>query len=138
MSIIISIIAIMFIILIGWTWSSLGNINKKQKIIYIICGIVIVYIFTTIIYGISKIGIVYESQEAKHLIQRIFVLIFTIINGYLLLPYIFRKIDGINNNEIQKETLYKSIKKIIIAIIILFIIEIIYFKNIQNGILKMK
>lgn len=138
MSIIISIIAIMIVILIGWTWSSLGNINKKQKIIYIICGIVVVYIFTSIIYGISKIGIIYESQEAKYLIQRIFVLIFTIINGYLLLPYIFRKIDGINNNEIQKETLYKSIKKIIIAIIILFIIEIIYFKNIQNGILKMK
>lgn len=138
MPIIISIIAIMFIILIGWTWSSLGNVNKKQKIIYIICGIVVVYIFTSIIYGISKIGIVYESQEAKHLIQRIFVLIFTIINGYLLLPYIFKKIDEINNDEIQKETFYKSIKKIIIGIIVLLIIEIVYFKNIQNGILKMK
>lgn len=138
MPIIISIIAIMFIILIGWTWSSLGNVNKKQKIIYIICGIVVVYIFTSIIYGISKIGIVYESQEAKHLIQKIFVLIFTIINGYLLLPYIFKKIDEINNDEIQKETFYKSIKKIIIGIIVLLIIEVVYFKNIQNGILKMK
>lgn len=36
MPIIIIITVVMFVVLIAWTWTNLGQIEKKQKIIYII------------------------------------------------------------------------------------------------------
>ena len=92
-------IVILSLVLIGWIWVSLGNIEKQKKILYIICGIFITWIITFIIYNISKIGIVYENQEIMKTIRKVFVLVFTIINGYVLLPYTFKIFDKINNEE---------------------------------------
>ena len=63
MPVIICIIIVMFLVLLGWTWSSLEDIEKTKKIEYIIVGFVVVYIITIIIYQISKIGISYENRE---------------------------------------------------------------------------
>jgi len=41
-------------------------------------------------------------------IRTVFVILFTIINGYILLPYSFRKLDQINNEEIEKEKISKK------------------------------
>ena len=43
-------IVILSLVLLGWTWVSLGNIEKQKKILYIICGIFITWIITFIIY----------------------------------------------------------------------------------------
>ena len=64
MTLISTIMLIMFLILLAWTWNSLGTIEKKTKIILITCGILAVYILTLIIFSISKIGITYENKEA--------------------------------------------------------------------------
>ena len=101
-------IVILSLVLIGWIWVSLGNIEKQKKILYIICGIFITWIITFIIYNISKIGIVYENQEIMKTIRKVFVLVFTIINGYVLLPYTFKIFDKINNEEIKKEQIKKG------------------------------
>ena len=37
------------------------------------------------------------------LVQNVFVMLFTAINGYRTLPFIFKKIDQIENDEIEKE-----------------------------------
>ena len=55
MTLISTIMLIMFLILLAWTWNSLGTIEKKTKIILITCGILAVYILTLIIFSISKI-----------------------------------------------------------------------------------
>ena len=44
-------IVILSLVLLGWTWVSLGNIEKQKKILYIICGIFITWIITFIIYN---------------------------------------------------------------------------------------
>ncbi len=137
MALISAIILIMFLILIGWTWHNLGTIETKTKIICIIAGIIAVYILTLIIFNISKIGINYENEETMKIIRRVFVILFSIINGYIILPFIFKKLEQINNNEIKKETLTKSIIILIIVIIIICIFEISYLGNAQNGILNM-
>ena len=62
---------------------------------------------TIIIYSISKIGIQYESKETMKMIRAIFQLLFTAVNGYMLLPYTFKKIEQIKNNAIKEETLKK-------------------------------
>lgn len=137
MTIIFIIMAVMFVILLTWSWHSLGKIENKTKITTIIVGILIVYIITWIVFTISKAGIVYENDEGINLIRTVFVLLFTIVNGYIVLPYIFRKLEQIDREEIKKEKLKKSIFIISIVTIVLVVLEIGYFKNVQNGILSM-
>lgn len=126
----------MFLVLLGWTWSSLEDIEKTKKIEYIIVGFVVVYIITIIIYQISKIGISYENREIMKAIQNILVLVFSIVNGYILLPYIFKKIVQIQNDEIDDKKFKKSIVILIAVIIILTIIESNYLANAQNETLQ--
>lgn len=129
MAVIFIIIAIMALILLAWIWTSLGNIEKKTKILCIVTGLIIVYILTFIIFNISKIGIKYENITAMKVIRNVFVGLFTIVNGYVLLPYSFRKLEQINNDEIQKEKAKTSVIILLIVIILLFVFETIYLRN---------
>ena len=138
MTIILIIIAVLFLVLIGWCWNSLGSIEKQDKIKYIIVGLILTYIMTIIIYSISKIGIQYESKETMKMIRAIFQLLFTIVNGYMLLPYTFKKIEQIKNNTIKEEKIKKSIIILLIIIVLIFIFESMYLGNIQQEILNMK
>ncbi len=138
MAVILIIIAILFLVLLGWSWNSLGSIDKKEKIKYIIIGLVLTYLLTFIIYAISKIGIQYDNKEAMKMIRTVFVLLFTIVNGYILLPYSFKKIEKIKNEEIEEEKLTRSIIILLIIIVMLLIFESIYLGNLQQGILKMR
>ena len=104
------IIATLFLVLLGWMWNNLGDIEKTTKCICIVGGLILTYILTFIIYSISKIGISYESKEVMKLIQNILMPLFTIINGYVILPYI---------------------------VVIVGIVEVSYLNNIQQGILVM-
>ena len=131
------IVIILLLVLFGWTWHSLGSIEKTTKIACIIGGLIVVFIITFVIYNISKIGITYENKEAMKLIRNVFVSLFTIVNSYVILPYSFRKLDKINNDEIEKEHLIKSIIILAIIILILGIFESSYLGSIQQGILSM-
>ena len=130
-AIIIGIIIILILVLIGWTWISLGNIEKNRKILYIICGIFITWIITYIIYNVSKMGITYENQEIMKTIRKVFVLVFTIVNGYILLPYSFNILEKIKNAEIGKEKVQKKIIIILVVFIIIAIFECKYLSNAQ-------
>ena len=130
-AIIIGIIIILILVLIGWTWISLGNIEKNRKILYIICGIFITWIITYIIYNVSKMGITYENQEIMKRIRKVFVLVFTIVNGYILLPYSFNILEKIKNAEIGKEKVQKKIIIILVVFIIIAIFESKYLSNAQ-------
>lgn len=131
------ILIILLMVLLGWTWHSLGNIENITKIACIIVGIIVVFIITFAIYNISKIGINYENKETMKIIQNVFVSLFTIINGYIILPYAFRKLDQINNDEIEKKQLKKSIIILVIIILAVGIFESSYLGSIQQGILSM-
>ena len=136
MTIIIGIMIVLFLVLIGWTWHNLEDIDKKTKIIIIIVGIGIVYLFTRIIYAISKTGIAYENEEAMKTIQNVFVFLFTVVNGYIILPYVLKKISQINEQELNKENLKNSIIIISVIMIILLIFESKYLANVQKGIIS--
>lgn len=137
MTAILIIILVLFLVLIGWMWNSLGSIEKKTKIVCIVVGFIIVYIITFIIYNVSKIGINYEDKAVMQVIRNVFVLLFTIVNGYIILPYIFKKLEQINNDELEKEKLIRSIIVVIIIMVVLSIFEIKYLGNMQQGIIKM-
>lgn len=137
MTVILIIILILLLVLLSWSWHSLGDIEKKTKVAIIVGGLVIVYLITFVIFSISKIGIDYQNKDAMKLIQTIFVMLFTIVNGYIILPYVFKKLNQINNEEIEKEKIIRSLIILAIIFIIVAIFEVSYLGNMQNGILEM-
>lgn len=130
------IILILLLVLLKWLWHNLGNINSVKKIIYIIIGIAIVFAYTFIIYIISKKGIQYESENVMRYIQTILVLLFAVVNGYIILPFIFNIIEKIENDDIEKRIFQKRVIIFFIIIVVLTFIEISYFKSTQKGILS--
>lgn len=137
MTVILIIIFILLLVLLSWSWHSLGDIEKKTKVAIIVGGLVIVYLITFVIFSISKIGIDYQNKDAMKLIQTIFVMLFTIVNGYIILPYVFKKLNQINNEEIEKEKIIRSLIILTIIFIIIAIFEVSYLGNVQNGIIEM-
>ena len=136
-SISISVAIIMSLILVTWLWNRLGNIDNPTKIISIILGIIIVWIFTLITFNIAKIGINFENKDVLKTVRRVFVIMFTIINGYLVLPFLFKRLNLINNNEIDKEKFKKSIIILLIIVVIVFIFEINYMGSLQKTIIEL-
>ena len=136
MPIIIIIILAIFCVLIVGTWHYLGSVEKSKKMIFIFIGIFISYLMTLFVFSTSKSGITYPSQEIESMVQNIIVFVFTGLNGILILPYIGRLLDKVNENEITKQQLQKRIIILIIAIIVIFIFESNYLRGTQNGILN--
>ena len=136
MTLISTIMLIMFLILLAWTWNSLGTIEKKTKIILITCGILAVYILTLIIFSISKIGITYPKAEMIGQVRKIAVLVFTPINGFLSLPHIASLKMKIKMKSEEDSKLKKKIIILGIIFIVATIVEINYMKNFQNGIIQ--
>ncbi len=128
---------IIYLILIAWTWQSLGFIEKIKKVFFILIGIVLMYIVTFIIFHIAKGGIHYENMEMQKGVQNILVAIFTGVNGIILMPQIGKIWDKIKDEQIAKEVLIRRIVIVTIVFILCFIFEIGYMKDTQEGILNM-
>jgi len=135
MPIIIVIILAIFCVLIVGTWHYLGIVEKSKKIIFILIGIFVSYLMTIFVFSISKSGIMYPSKEIESMVQNVIVLIFTGLNGILILPYLGRLLDKINEDELTKKQFQKRITILIIAIIVIFILESNYLRGTQAGIL---
>ena len=89
-----------------------------------------------ILFNISSLGIEYPNSQSRGIARRILVTIFTPMNGILLLPNITRLINESQNGEIDKEECTRKLKKTLIIFILLIIIEFVYLKNTQIGILS--
>lgn len=136
MPVIIIITIAILLILIELTWKSLEDLEKNQKIIFILVGLIITFIITLIIFNISKSAINYNSKDMIKSVQNILVSVFTALNGLIFIVPVARIYMKIKN----KDSNISKIKINIIVMIILFILVIIfetnYFENIQDGIIK--
>lgn len=136
MALIIIITIIIYGLAIIWTWNSLGDIEKPQKIAVIVIGMLITYIITAIVFAISKSGINYQEIMGESEIRRIIVMIFTGVNLLILLPYISKKLYAIHEGEIEQKDFLRKMAILAVIFIICMCIECGYMKNTQNGILK--
>ena len=137
MNVLITIISIILFFVLGIIiYNGLNGIELKYKIIIFLIEILLCFVVTIILFNISSIGIEYPNSKSKTIAMKTLVLIFTPINGILLLPNVTRIINESKNEKITKEECVKKIKKFLITFIILIIIEFIYLKNTQNGILN--
>ena len=130
------IIIVLFAVLIGWTWNNLYNFENYSKTIYVVVCTLIMFLVTIILFNISKSGISYPNESMIKDVRNVLILIFTPINGIIIVPYLAKQLNRIKEKTINKEQLKKKINIILIVFIILIIIECMYLKNIQLGILK--
>lgn len=136
MTLVIITIILIYIVLIIWTVKNLGYMEKSKKIIYIISGLIITYILTLIIFLISKGEIIYPNEKIEKVMQNILVIIFAGVNACIIMPYIAKIIDKINEREITKEELRNRIIIFILILIVIFVFEGNYMNSIQDGILS--
>ena len=127
---------IIYVILIAWTWQSLGFVKKSKKIAFIIIGLVVMYIITSIAFQIAQSGITYENTEMKKSVKNILVAIFAGLNGLIAMPQIGKTIDKVKEDEIEKKAVKKRMLLLGIVFVVCLIIEVGYMKDTQIGILK--
>ncbi len=136
MTFIIIVAIAIYLILMAWTWHSLGFLEKPKKVAFIIIGIILMYLLTLIIFQMAKGGIVYENEQIRKSIQNILVAIFTGINGMIVMPQIGKILDKINEDELEQSQWKKRIILLIIVVILCIIFEVGYMKDTQKGILN--
>ena len=129
---IIIIVTVLYAVIIGWTWSSLGDIERKKKILITGVGILLVYLITLLLFNISKNQIQYPDIYVKNIL----VIIFTGINSIAILPYAAKMYNKIYEGTIEAQELKKKLVFIIILIILGIFLECGYMKDIQQGILN--
>lgn len=136
MPFIIIITIAIYIILITWSWKSLGNIERTKKIITIAIGIIAIYLITCFVFNVSKQGIVYENEQIASSIGKVIISIFAGVNGLIIMPFIGKLLDKVNEDEIEKQVFSRKILIIVVIFLIILWLECGYMKDTQEGILK--
>lgn len=137
MSLINFIIVVLFIIYIVCAWNSTKEFeNNLLRISFIFVGTLFITLLTLILFWISKIGVEYPKKEMIGEVRRIILLSFIPINGFLILTQTASIFAQAKSGMVSKEDMQKKIKRLVIIFIVLIVFEAIYFKNIQNGMIK--
>ncbi len=137
MSVINFIIFVLFVIYIVFVWNSTKEFeNTTIRVSYILIGTLFITILTLILFWISKIGVEYPKREMIGEVRRIVLLVFIPINGFITLTQAASIFAQAKSGMVSKEDMEKKIKKVIIAFVVLIIVEVIYLKNIQNGMIR--
>ena len=132
-----TITIILYIILIAFTAKSLGDtIELRTKVIYIIIGLIVMTIITSIVFFISTKEIKYENVNLANSVRNILITVFVPVNGIITMPYLARLLSKINSNEITQLKLKKTVTILAILFIVLLVFECSYLKNTQIGILN--
>ena len=131
------IIIALYAIYILWTWDNTKSFEgTSTRISYIAIGTVFILFITYIIFIISRSGINYPNKNMIGVVRNIILMVFVPVNGFITLPRIANMIGKIKNDEITGDKLKKKIIFFSIGVFIAIIIEGIYFKDIQNGIIE--
>ena len=128
-------ILLLNIVAIVLTYYCLEDADKKDKVIFIAIGIAVMYMLTSLIYWISSRGI--EVKEISETGKNLLTFLFVPINGILVLPILAKsyrryKTGRINGNHLRNRAILLGI-----LLLIVLIVECIYFKDIQNGVINM-
>ena len=137
MSLINFIIVVLFIIYIVCAWNSTKVFeNTLLRISFILVGTLFITLLTLILFWISKIGVKYPKKEMIGEVRKIILLSFIPINGFLTLTQSASIFAQAKSGMVSKEEMKKKIKRLLIIFIILIVFEAIYFKNVQNGMIR--
>lgn len=135
MTVILIFIILLNIVSIVLMYYCLADTGKKEKLIFIAAGTAIMYILTTIVYWISTNGI--EMNEVSEMGRDLIVFLFVPINGILVLPIFAKSYYKYTMGSLKSEILRNRGIALLILLIIVLIIECVYFKNIQQQVVNL-
>jgi len=130
-------IIVIHIILILATYYNLSSIAKKEKIMFILIGIGIMYFLSTILFAITDIGIDYGNEQAKEMVSNLLTFTFVPINGIIVLPYLASNYNKYKSKIIDADKFKKRIITLAVIFVIFFIFEFVYMKGIKLNMLEM-
>ena len=106
------------------------DIDKKEKLIFIVVGIAIMYVTVSIVYGLSVKNI--EETRLVELAKNYMIFTFVPVNAILVLPsYKYLKLGRLKKENFRNRTIL-----LVAILLIILIIEFFYFQDIQTGILN--
>ena len=129
MTFLLIFILILNIVSIALIYHCLKNIENKEKMIFIVVGIAIIYILTSIVYWISTIGI--EMSEVSEIGKNLITFLFVPINSLVILPLLAKSYIKLKFGNVDKKVFFNRGLVLSTIMLILLIIQCIYFKNIQ-------
>ena len=131
------IIIVLIIATIYGVWNSTKEFEDvRTRVVYFIFGILFMTFITLLLFGVSRIGVVYPKQEMIGQVRKIMLLVFVPINSFIMLPQVANLISRIKNGEISSEQKQKRIRILLLIFALMIIFECIYFKHVQNGIIN--
>lgn len=130
-----AIIIIIYLVAIAKTWTNLEELEKHKKIIIIGIGIIVLYLVTNIIFSISTNSIEYQNGNMQNSVKNMLTILFTSINALIFIPWITKNVVKLKNNEIETKNFQMKLLIIGTVFVACMIVENIYMKNIQKGIL---
>ena len=138
MLLIILMTFILYSVAIGWTWNNLGDIDKVKKILIIAGELIVIYIITLILFGISKNGIEYTNKDVEGNIKNVIVALFTGFNSLIVLPYLNKQIIKLKEKETDEKNIIKKLLIMFLIFVVCIIFECGYMKNKQKGIIQVQ
>ena len=137
MSLVYFIIVILFFAYLSWTWNGTKVFGElPTRISFIIIGTLFMLFLTFILFAFSSIGIEYPKEEMVGSVRNMILLIFTPINGFVIVPQVINIIASVKDGVLSREETERKIRIILIVIAVLIIFECVYFKNIQSGMIN--
>ncbi len=132
------IIFILFIFFIVFAWNSTKEFETPiMRISFLGVGTLFITIITLILFQISKIGVNYPKEEMIGEVRKIVLLMFIPINGLITLTQSASIFSQIKSGIVPKKKMQKRLKIFASIFVIIIVMECIYFKDIQNGIINL-
>lgn len=129
-------ILLLNIVAIFMTYKILGeNFEKKEKSIFLVVGIAIMYMIVSLVYWLSTRGV--DLGINNEIGKNFVVFTFVPINSMLVLPFLASSYKYFKQGRLKKQNFKNRIILLCVILIIALILEFFYFKDIQNSILNM-
>ena len=123
---------ILYIVAIVMTYHNVYNLEKINRIKLIVLGFISTFIITLIVCMISSSSI---NSEYLPMVKKMTILLFSPINAIIILPYTGNILNKYKEKKIDKKILKKKFLILVMILVIIFIFEIGYIKDFENGLI---
>lgn len=110
------------------------DIEKKEKLIFVVIGIAILYVAVTLTYWLSTKSI--NMNEYGDLGKNFITFTFVPVNSFIALPFLANSYKRLKEDKIKMEHFRNRCILFGLILVIILTIEFFYFKNIQMGIIN--
>ena len=128
-------IIILNVVSIVLTYHCLGDLLKKERLVFIVVGLAVMYALTSVVYWISTNGI--EITEVSETGKNLITFLFVPINGLVMLPLLAKSYYKYKTGGLDKSVLLKRGAVLGVLLLIVLIFECMYFKNIQEQVVRL-